>query len=264
MASGSSTPTLTIPFNLIDEDELTGLSLSFASLSSFTQGTFPTELKTTETQTPITVFRGNLVETETQTNQLFVQDERNQRFLLNKSKLLENEIEQQKEIITQLSALSTSLKEDNQFLEQQAAENVCHSPPPLNLSTPPSVFNVETQQEKHELLEKENQHLIAECDLAKSSLLSLVQRTNFPEENRTSELAGQTQRADHAEMFYYNLQQRFILLNNELESKCRDETGTKIQLYLSQAVLVIDEWGDQFTKKKKKGPTSQFNLTIIN
>ena len=115
-----------------DEDELTGLSLSFSSLSSFTQGTFPTKLKTTETQSPpITLFRGNLVETETQTNQLFVQDERNQRFLLNKSKLLENEIEQQKEIITQLSALSTSLKEDNQFLEQQAAENVSHSPPPL-------------------------------------------------------------------------------------------------------------------------------------
>ena len=96
-------------------------------------------------------------------------------------------------------------------------------------------------------MEKENQHLIAECDLVKSSLLSLVQRTNSLEENRTSELARQTQRADHAEMFYYNLQQRFILLNNELESKCRDETGTKIQLYLSQQEVATLRAGPQLS-----------------
>ena len=120
------------------------------------------------------------------------------------------------------------------------------------------MFNVEAEQEKHELLEKENQQLIAECDLVKSSLLSLVQRTNSLEENRTSELARQTQRAD-AEMFYYNLQQRFILLNNELESKCRHETGTKIQLYLSQQEVATLRAGPQLSHFSQQfSPTPPF------
>ena len=133
--------------------------------------------ETTETQTlPITVYRGNLIEIETQTDHLINQDERKQRFLLNKRKLLENEIEQQKELVAHLTALSTSLKE------------------------------------KSELLEKENQHPVTELELVKSSLPTLVQRTNSLEESRRSELARQTQKADHAEMFFFNLQQRFILL----------------------------------------------------
>ena len=65
--------------------------------------------------------------------------------------------------------MSASLEKDKQLLnglsienkasKQRTAENVSHNPLPLNLSTPPSVFNVETEQEKRELLEKENQHL---------------------------------------------------------------------------------------------------------
>ena len=91
-----------------------------------------------------------------------------------KCQILENELEQMKErmfyvlFLFYFNAMSASLENDKQLLnglsienkasKQRAAESVSHSPLPLNLSAPPSVFNVETEQKKRELLEKENQH----------------------------------------------------------------------------------------------------------
>ena len=276
IANGSSSSPA--PSFLLDEDELTGLSLSFSSISSISLQNSPPELMSTGSQTLPADFAIVIRSQSDMGSQTPLYNKKEGRLRLKlslKCQILENELEQMKErmfyvlFLFYFNAMSASLENDKQLLnglsienkasKQRAAESVSHSPLPLNLSAPPSVFNVETEQKKRELLEKENQHLIAECDLVKSSLLSLVQRTNSLEEKRTSELARQSQRADHAEMFYFNLQQRFILLNNELESKCRDETGTKIQLYLSQQEVATLRAGPQLSHFSQQfSPTPPF------
>ena len=54
------------------------------------------------------------------------------------------------------------------------------------------------------------------------------------EDYRKRELANLTQRADLSEMALFNYHQRFVLLSNELETKCNEERESKIRLFYTQ------------------------------
>ena len=128
------------------------------------------------------------------------------------------------------NAMSASLEKDKQLLNGLSVEIKATNQDPSSLPPAPPVLIIE----KDELLEGVIQRLTAERDESKTSLLALVRQNDLVEDYRKRELANQTQRADLSEMALFNYHQRFVLLSNELETKCNEERESKIRLFYTQ------------------------------
>ena len=256
IANGSSSPA---PSVLLDEDELTGLSLSFSSISSISFQTPPPELTSTGSQTLPTDFAMVLRCQSDIGSQTPLYKEKKGRLRLKlslKCQILENELEQMKERIFYVlflfyfNAMSASLEKDKQLLNGLPVEIKATNQDPSSLPPAPPVLIIEKDRKEYELLEGVIQRLTVERDESKTSLSALVRQYDLVEDHRKRELANLTQKADLSEMALFNYHQRFVLLSNELETKCNEE-----RVELPGEIWTVSFWLRPSLKSKNRKTT---------
>ena len=143
---------------MLDEDELTGLSLSFSSISSISFQTPPPELTSTGSQTLPTDFAMVLRCQSDIGSQTPLYKEKKGRLRLKlslKCQILENELEQMKERIFYVlflfyfNAMSASLEKDKQLLNGLPVEIKATNQDPSSLPPAPPVLIIEKDREKN-------------------------------------------------------------------------------------------------------------------